>query len=400
MTITDRSPHLCMYCGHQGPKEDFDDEHVVSRSLVGRGTNWTLRECVCKPCNNRFSKFENELLQQAAESIARGFSGPLGRGAKGKVGSVRQQPMRINHLYAFNKGDPLVYEGGFSFPAEFYFRPQIIDCGNGQGLLSLVTDVGDIAAFQDATTAFIVSDHRITLPREGELYPIIRFGKENNSWRIIGTDMESAPSTVFFREFPDNHLRSRMTARMAQNDDGKLFFRAAAPDAIGSFLDDMFANRWAPLPPQRSTPRPPGDQTFVFSFRPDSEKVLKAVLKTGLNLLAHFFGPSVIQETSFDQVRRILLNERSVPPFASGLCGLWAGETPEFPRHGSSDQHRFMLDIDGGRLRFRMRLYNSFGYAGVLAELDSSLADHLARSLPRRAVADFMGAGIRETFPW
>jgi hypothetical protein len=122
------------------------------------------------------------------------------------------------------------------------------------------------------------------------------------------------------------------------------------------------------------------------------------VLKTGLNLLAHFFSPSVIQEPTFDEVRKILLSEQSGPPFAARLCGLLPGDTPEFPRRGSGDHHRFMLDLDGHKVRFQMRLYDSFGYSCTLAELDSALANHFARSLPKRAVVDFMGTGIRETF--
>jgi hypothetical protein len=316
---------------------------------VGQGANWTLRDGVCGICNGRFSKFENELLQQAAESLARGFSGPLGRSAKGKAGSARPQPLRLNHLYVTNEGDLLVYEGGFSFPAEFYLRPQMIDCGNRQGLRTLVSDIADMAPFQAAVTALITGDMRVTLSRQGDRYPIIRFGKSNDSWRVEGTETATKPSNLFFREFPDNVLRARMTTRLAQNDDGKLFFRASAPDSVGLFLDDMFANRSAPPPPPPplAAPRPPEDQKFAFLFRPDAERVFKAVLKTGLNLLAHFFGPSIMQEPAFDLVRQVLLNEKSTPPYAKNFCGLWADAPPDFPRHGSGDQHRFMLDIDG-----------------------------------------------------
>ena len=117
---------------------------------------------VCKACNHRFSQFENELLQQAAETIARGISGPLGRTARSN--GARIQPLKINHLYALNENDTLVYEGGFSFPLEFYFRPQMIDVGDGT-LLSLITDRNEFPAFQDAVSRFARESKRITLPR-------------------------------------------------------------------------------------------------------------------------------------------------------------------------------------------------------------------------------------------
>ena len=142
---------------------DFDNEHVFSRSLCGTGNNWTLVNRVCKPCNNRFSRFESELLQQAAETIARAFSGPLGRGARGADGT-RIQPLKINHLYALNANDPLVYQAGFSFPSEFYFRPQNIDVGDGT-IFSLITDREEITGFEQAVSRFAREPKRITLPR-------------------------------------------------------------------------------------------------------------------------------------------------------------------------------------------------------------------------------------------
>jgi len=115
MSNSDAAPTFhCVYCGHHGPEADFDNKHVFPRALCGSGANWTLVNRVCKTCNNRFSRFENELLQQAAEAIARGFSGLLGRSAR-SAGGVRIQPLKINHLYALNENDTLVYEGGFSF---------------------------------------------------------------------------------------------------------------------------------------------------------------------------------------------------------------------------------------------------------------------------------------------
>jgi hypothetical protein len=149
----------CVYCGHSGPKADFDNEHVFSRALCGSGANWTLVNRVCKSCNNRFSRFENELLQQAAETIARGFSGPLGRSARSA--GTRIQPLKINHLYVLNANDTLVYEGGFSFPSELYLRPQMIDVGDGT-LLSLITDRSEILALQEAVLSFVREPKRIT----------------------------------------------------------------------------------------------------------------------------------------------------------------------------------------------------------------------------------------------
>jgi hypothetical protein len=102
---------------------------VLDAQPPAQRANWTLVNRVCKACNNRFSRFETELLQQASESLARRFSGPLGRSARG-AGGKRIQPLKINHLYLLN-ANPLVYEAGFWFPSEFYVRAKMIDANDG-----------------------------------------------------------------------------------------------------------------------------------------------------------------------------------------------------------------------------------------------------------------------------
>jgi HNH endonuclease len=388
----------CMYCAHQGGTADFDDEHVVSRALCGRGENWTLRNCVCKACNKRFSTFENELLHNAVESLARGFSGPLGRSAKGKAGPERLQPLRINHLYVQNKDDNLIYEGGFSFPAEFYFRPQMIDAGNGQGLLSLVGSKAEVSEFQDAIDKLVKGPKLLTLQRLGSgEYQVARFGEINGSWQVSDVESSVAPSGVFFRKFPDRPFAFSMTTRLAQNDDGKLFFRSTELDSVGTFLDQLFANDFGE---PRSLPTlKQGDQTFFFAFEPDAEKVYKAVIKTGVNLVGHFYGADAVRDPAFEGARNVLLEEASGSNATRQWCRLWTDTPPDFPV-SSIDEHRFMLDVNGDKLRFRMRLYGSLGYTSRLANFTTSLAARMSSTLPRCVSVDYAGYGIRETAVW
>ncbi|KAF2991378.1 methyltransferase domain-containing protein (plasmid) [Methylocystis sp. MJC1] len=387
----------CMYCGHRGPEKDFDGEHVFSRSLCGLGTNWTLNYCVCKSCNVRFSKFESELLHLAAEAIARGFSGPLGRSAKNAAGT-RAHPLRMNHVYVQNKGDPLIYEAGFAFEGEFYFRPQMIDVGGGAGLATLIATTAEIPAFQAAVSTLVAQPKRLTLPRPpGQRhYEIVILEERHGAWRESQPEKHSSPSDVFFREFPDRPFRSVMTTRLAQNDDGKLFFRASDLNAVGSFLAEMFANRTAaPRPPLSEEP---GDQTFFFGVDPDPNKVCKVVIKTGTNLVAHFYGSEIVENPAFDEVRNILL-EDTASNAASGRCQQAPGATADFP-HTAAESHQLMLDDDNGNLRFRMRLYNSFGYTCVLAGITPTLSKKMAPTLPRRVIVEFNGGGIREVSAW
>lgn len=386
----------CIYCGHRKPASDFNKEHVFPRALCGTGANWTLENCVCKSCNNRFSNFENELLQQSAETIARGFSGPLGRNANSGKGA-RVQPLKINHLYVLNDNDTLVYEGGFSFPSEFYIRPQMVDVGDGT-LLSLVTDRQEIVPFQEAITRFVSEPKRITLPRPPgrKEYEIVTFEWINNSWQTTTREMSKEPSDVFFREFIQRSGLPPMTARLAQNDDGRLFLRAADLIALGQFIDLIFANR--PASPRPPLPEGPGHQTFFFGLQIDLIKVYKAVLKTGLNLVAHLYGANVVRDVAFDRARRILLEDIQTKSAAS-MCQLSADFSPDFPG-SSTDVHQMMLDDFNGSLRFRMRLYKSFGYTATLGRPHSSLRTLIWSNLPRRVMIEYKTVGIHEVQSW
>src|SRR5208337_4131631 len=130
----------------------------------------------------------------------------------------------------------------------------MIDVDDGT-LLSFITDRSEIAAFQDAVPRFARESKKITLPRpkNRKEYEIVSYEVINNYWRPTTRELSEKPSDVFFREFIQRPTLPPMTPRLAQNDDGKLFVRAGDLDALGQFIDLMFANRPAaprpPLPP-------------------------------------------------------------------------------------------------------------------------------------------------------
>ncbi|MCX7308794.1 MAG: hypothetical protein NTZ72_12980 [Afipia sp.] len=319
----------CIYCWRSGPDSFFDDEHVLSRSLCGQGNNWTLKNQVCKCCNSRFSKFENELLQQSAETVARAFSGPLGRSAKSNSGK-RIQPLKINHLYVRNNNDPLIYEAGFSFPSEFYFRPQIIDAGNGQGLIPLVTSASEQPLLQAAVLKLFASPIRLTLPRttKDKDYEIVEFNQVSGIWQEISRSRQDKPSSVFLREFQNVPFTNGATTRLALYDDGNLYFRAENLLDIIPFIEQLVGQKFAHPSPQKSNG--PGNQEFLFGLSFNLIKIYKAILKTGVNLVAHFYGQEVISSGSLRNVRDILLEDKETTR-AGTICRLSAAATLDFP---------------------------------------------------------------------
>jgi hypothetical protein len=103
-----------------------------------------------------------------------------------------------------------------------------------------------------------------------------------------------------------------------------------------------------------------GHQAFFFGVQIDLIRVYKVVVKTGLNLVAHFYGDGVLRHPASDRTCGILLEEIESNGAAT-ICQMSPGFTSDFPRSGR-DVHQMTLDELGGSLRFQMQLYNRFVY--------------------------------------
>ncbi|RTL63137.1 MAG: hypothetical protein EKK41_24125 [Hyphomicrobiales bacterium] len=394
---------ICIYCLKTKSDDEFEPEHVLSRALCGTGVNWTLGSDVCLDCNGAFSKFEAHWFRQAFEALARNFQGPISRNDKERFD--RLQPVEIDDLYIIMKGDLLVYEAGFSFPNEPHFRPQIIDTGHGAQ--AMVGRREDVKAFKKGLDALLQSRVvEIALPLWREVRPdwliaLVERHDETRSHRISGWRRQAKPSGICLRSYPpDSFLdqrdagSARFTSRLALDHRGRLYLRSANIESAVRFLD-LLLQPAADVPPARSVE--PGDQTVAFSFELNLNYIYKAVLKTGLNLCCHLYGSEFARHECFQLLRDTLLNDKKDDDgrsLALRLCRMDADETADFPRSSSADEHRLMLDLTSdGILRFRVRLYNSFGYYAHLGPIPPDLRSTIST---RRVVVDFTSSGMRE----
>jgi hypothetical protein len=114
----------------------------------------------------------------------------------------------------------------------------MIDVGDGT-LFTLITDRNEVPLLQNAVSRFAQEPKRITLPRpkDRKEYEVVTFDEIHGHWRPAARELIPQPSDVFFRSFIQRPNLPPMTARLAQNDDGKLFVRAADLHALGSFFD-------------------------------------------------------------------------------------------------------------------------------------------------------------------
>jgi hypothetical protein len=390
---------ICVYCLGEKAASAFKPEHVLPRALAGSGSNWTLTDCVCADCNNRFSKFEAHWTRQAIEGMARNFSGPQSRSGKDRFD--RAQPLETDHLYLVRRGDPLVYEAGFAFPNEMHLRPQVLETGTG--LLCLAANAEDGQRLDDALAGVRSGRFAITVPnrrRDGRWRVAdVKISRAQGVFAVAGWRWTEQPEGIWLRGFPagalvesDSETKS-LTSRLALDHRERLYLRAVNLETAVSFFDGF---RRAQADTAGLSMGSAGDFWLVCRLEMDLTRVFRAVLKTGFNLFAYLFGAEAARDAAFAPLRMILLDDAHGPKLALGACAFDDADDADFPKPASLDEHRLQLDqTPEGLLRFRLRLFGHIGYCAHLGVVPSGLA------LPTRRIIVAYGArGMREVAAW
>ena len=396
----------CIYCLETKSKEEFSKEHVFTHAFCGTGQNWTLVDAVCIDCNSLFSAFETHWTHNAIESVMRNFSGPAGRSKRSK--NRRTQPVEVDHLYIVQRNDQLAYEAGFAFPNEFYFRPQIIQCEDG--LFTLAADRKDVPVLKKAINDLIRHQTvKLCMPvEEGKSFNIVTLNVDlpGKTCTLESESSDKNPKGYWLRRYPVspkvkgiNGIEGHLSPRAAVDDRKRLYFRVEKPLDVVDLLRDLLHDKNSSQKHPNAVS--PDDQTIAIGVRVKLPLVYRAVLKTGLNLFAHLAGASMARDPAFDDLRNMLLDEQADHDVMK-RCKLLDDSSPpstqvEFPPPSDLDQHRLMLDVFGGKLRFRMRLYGSLGYECVLAPATAAFQRAIGKE---RVVVDFNSTGIRKVEVW
>ena len=399
---------VCIYCTKNKTVENFSREHVLPRAFCGQGDNWTLIDTVCSECNGLFSAFEAHWAHSAIESIMRNFSGPVSRGRKPR--NRRVQATEIDHIYIVQKNQQIAFEAGFAFPNEFYFRPQIIQ--TDEGLITLAADKEDSKAFESAISKLIgLQMIKLSKPidsEEKQMFQIVmlRIDAASMSCSISLEKDEANSSEYWLRSYPEplvvrglDGIKRHLTPRCALDDRNRLYFRAERWSEVAELISNLLQGKNASRTPARTTP--PQDQTIALGIRIKLPMVYRAVLKTGLNMFAHLAGVPLARDAAFNDLRRILL-DKDADHDVMERCKILddaavVQDRAEFPTPGNTDQHRLMLDIFRGKLRFRIRLYGHLGYESILAPATPNIQSGITTA---RVVVDFNNNGIREVSNW
>ena len=399
---------VCIYCTNTKPADEFSNEHVLPRAFCGQGGNWTLVDKVCGECNGLLSAFESHWTHQALESMTRNFSGPVGR--RGRSREKHVQPAEIDHLYLVQKDDPAAYEVGFAFPNQHYFRPQIIQIDDG--LMALAADeeegrtlqsaINDLRRLREIELSRPIDNKdekafrivRLSVDSSGKSYSV---GSEREGTGHAGYWLRSYPEPPTVRGF--DGIERHLTPRCAVDDRKHLYFRAGGWSEVAEFLSNLAQGKLASSEPFRAPS--PGTQTVMLRFIIKLPLVYRAVLKTGLNLVAYLAGTPLARDAAFDDLRRILL-DKDADNDVMERCkfsdhSMLAPGRAEFPSGVDTNQHRLMLDIFRGKLCFRMRLYGHLGYESILAPATSGIKSAITTS---RVAVDFDSTGIREVSEW
>ncbi|WP_409562736.1 HNH endonuclease [Hyphomicrobium sp. MC8b] len=397
---------VCIYCLKEKAPGEFSKEHVLTRAFCGRGENWTLLQTVCGVCNGILSKFESHWAGSAVEAMMRNFSGPRGRSSGG---DARAQAMEVDELYLVQGDDPLVYEAGFAFPGDFYFRPQIVESGTGVVMVAANAEEG--AALEKAVTESVGSGRFVLTEPTGSglgWYKTTTIVLDAATRKhVVESSVEaSAPEGIWLRALArgatfndrDGTVRA-ITRRLALDDRGRLYLRAADAEDAANFFDRLSV---APqLLPQRRYSA--DEQAVHVPVQIRLPLVYRCVLKTGLNLVAYSCGAETARDKAFDELRGEILDVGADAEVMHrcGFLGLRSRWTTwlwpdDFPPSRDEGEHRMMLDAHNGRLRFRLRFYGYLGYEGDLGPLPAGMT----RDFVLRVAIDHGRGGMRVKAAW
>ena len=393
----------CIYCKELKSPGEFTKEHVLTRAFCGAGENWTLVNMVCGDCNGRFSAMESHWCHGAVEAVMRNFSGPPGRSA-GR-GRRPRQPIGCDHVYMVQGGDDVVYEAGFGYPTEFYVRPQIVR--RAHGAFSLVPGREDVPRLKNAVDGMVekgtfeVSRQAGSTPRAYEVAKLV-LDFDANECRMVSKRTADEAAGYWVRSFPvpptvagfDDGV-GHLAPRCAVDDRDRLYFRSDDWAGVTALLTDLVAGRRSSGAGARA------EQTFRIGVRVKKPLVFRAVMKTGLNYVAHVAGADVALDGTFDGLRRMIMEPGKDDEVVRSCRLLGVDERPRgragFPKPPTDGEHRLMLDEFGGSVRFRIRLYEHVGYECVLGPATPRTREVIGT---RRACVEFAGRGIRGVDAW
>ena len=221
---------------------------------------------------------------------------------------------------------------------------------------------------------------------------------------IVATRTDEKATGYWLRSFPVppnipgfDGVVGVFTSRCALDDRNRLYFRANDWADVTLLLTDIVKNRYAT--PLGGANR---EQTVAIRHVVKLPLVYRAVMKTGLNLVAKVAGSTVAHDSMFDELRRIILDPEADDD-VMGRCrilGPAAEGDPiraDFPPPSSIDEHRLMLTEYGGTLNFRIRLYGTLGYECKLGSMTPKIRERISTV---RAAVDFGGEGIRKVSDW
>jgi hypothetical protein len=98
---------------------------------------------------------------------------------------------------------------------------------------------------------------------------------------------------------------------------------------------------------------------------------------------------------ALNAVKKLILDGDPEFKEVAKRCALY-DEQDGFPKAGTIDEHRMMIDTSGPNIRFRIRLYDSTTYTAYLAK-----SRRLGRRVQARRVAvKFTTTGIEEVASW
>lgn len=313
MPAFDRHVAGCLYCGRLGP---YSDEHVVSAGLGGDDSAWMLRGCVCSFCNTKvFSKLEAHVLKASHIALARLFMQPTTRGG------LPPSPLQARTTLQMTDGGPQLAGELAAGGQPILFAQIVFEEEDGIGKRDQLALTGpDKSSIQ--RLLFELRDRLIDEVSLVEKHAANEFTATPLTWQRdryyanAPKKTHTPPSCCVWFEPVRKPSTTGMTEAWSvfQRSSGQVVGRSSDIDNLCAMLsllrenlDTLAANLDQPVLAASEVP------SMNLQVKVDLDAIHRTILKVGLNLTAHLFGPGVLRRPEFDAAVAYAIGKGGAP---------------------------------------------------------------------------------------
>lgn len=299
---------LCVYCNKSN---DFNGEHVFPASLGGDDRRYMLTDCVCSYCNSKFSELELELARRSPIALGRIGNQENSRDRGSKPNPPKME-VRSSYILDLENNQLLEVVVGAKFSSEIVPQAIIHD----EKVNYTADDAKKLDLFISKAKILIKSETMTTVKKNGsENYEVISYKRINGKYVLSEQSTElRAPkvSALWIASVSESTGGSEFSTipihpRFVLHGGKSINYKALNTSDLCSDLDKFynFISHYTGDNPKEGEIQNP---LVKVSMSFDMPKMLRAMVKIGLNLLTFCAGANYLRHEAFQKAKAFVLD--------------------------------------------------------------------------------------------